>query len=593
MTPAIALLLLILAVALILFSFEWVPADVVALGIMVTLILTGLLPPEQAFAGFGSDTVMMILGLLILTAALVRTGVVEIVGRAIQRRTGSNPNRILMILMGATAGLSSFISNTAATAFFIPIAIGLARRARVRASKMLMPVAFASILASSVTLIGTSTNVVVSGLMTRYKMPPLGMFELTVVGVPIVLVGLAYMFLMGKRLIPERGAPEELTDEFDLRPYLTEISILPDSPLVEQTLAESALGRDFDLTVLRVIRGGENHLAPHAELKLEAGDVLLVEGQRDHLLGLKNVALIGVEADRAVTDLDLQTKDLRLAEVILLPRSPLIGRRLVGVGLRDQYGVQVLAINHHEETIHRQISQARLQMGDVLLVQGPQASLASLERANTFRILDAFDGRLPNYGRARMALVIFSGSILAAALNLVSLPVAVLTGAVLAFLTGCITPQEAYNDVEWKALILIGSMLAFGTAMETSGTARYLAGLIVNLIGHADPIWLLSGFFWLTVALTQPMSNQAAAVMVFPIAIQTALQLGLNPRTFAVLIAVAASTSFITPLEPACLLVYGLGRYRFLDFIRVGSLLTVLIYLVAILLTPVFWPLGS
>jgi di/tricarboxylate transporter len=456
-----------------------------------------------------------------------------------------------------------------------------------------MPVAFASILASSVTLIGTSTNVVVSGLMAQYSMPPLGMFELTVVGIPIALVGLGYMLLIGKRLIPERGAPEELTDEFDLRPYLTEVSILPGSSLIEKTLAESGLGRDFDLTVLRVMRGDGNYMAPHAALVLQAGDVLLVEGQRNHLLGIKNVAQIGVEANREVSDVDLQTKDTRLAEVILLPRSPLIGRRLYSVGLREQYGVQVLAINHHEETIHRQISQARLQMGDVLLVQGPQASLASLERANTFRILDALDGKLPNFRRAPTALLIFTGAILAAALSLVSLPVAVLAGAVLAFLTGCITPQEAYNDVEWKAVILIGSMLAFGGAMESTGAARYLAGLIVALIGHANPLWLLSGFFLLTVALTQPMSNQAAAVMVFPIAIQTALQLGLNPRTFAVMIAIAASTSFITPLEPACLLVYGLGRYRFLDFIRVGSLLTVLIYLVAILLTPVFWPLGG
>jgi len=593
MTFEIALLLGILVVALILFSFEWVSADVVALGLMVTLVLTGLLPAERAFAGFGSETVMMILGLLILTAALVRTGVVELVGRVIQRRVGANPNRILIILMGATAGLSSLISNTAATAFFIPIAIGLSRRARIRASKMLMPVAFASILASSVTLIGTSTNVVVSGLMTQYDMPPLGMFELTVVGVPIALMGLAYMFLIGKRLIPERGAPEELTEEFELRAYLAEISILPDSALVNKTLSESGLGRDYDLTVLRVRRGEENYLAPHAELVLTSGDVLLVEGQRDVLLRLKDVAHIGVAVNREVSDSDLQTEDMRLAEVILLPRSPLIGRRLVSLGLREQYGVQVLAINHHEETILRQVSQARLQMGDVLLVQGPHASLASLERANTFRILDALDGKLPNFRRARTALIIFTGAIVATALNLVSLPVAVLAGAVLTFLTGCITPQEAYNDVEWKALILIGSMLALGSAMESTGAARYLASLIVRVVGHTSPVWLLSGFFMLTVALTQPMSNQAAAVMVFPIATQTALQLGLNPRAFAVIIAVAASTSFITPLEPACLLVYGLGRYRFLDFIRVGSLLTMLIYLVAILLTPVFWPLGG
>ena len=202
MTLQIGLLLLILVVALTLFSFEWVSADVVALGILITLILTGLLPPDKAFAGFGSDTVMLILGLLILTATLIRTGVVELAGRTILRRTGTNPNRMLLIVMTASAALSSIISNIAATAFFIPVVIGLARRARINASQMLMPLAFSAILASSVTLIGTSTNVVVSGMMSQYGMPPMGMFELTGVGLPIVVVGILYMYFFGRRLIP-------------------------------------------------------------------------------------------------------------------------------------------------------------------------------------------------------------------------------------------------------------------------------------------------------------------------------------------------------------------------------------------------------
>jgi di/tricarboxylate transporter len=347
----------------------------------------------------------------------------------------------------------------------------------------------------------------------------------------------------------------------------------------------------LDLTVIRLIRGEDSYLVPQADLRLEAADILLVEGQRDNLLQLKNSARIGVEVSRMVTDMDLQTEDTRLAEVILMPRSPFIGRQLNNLGLRDQYGIQVLAINRHEETIHRQISQVTLRMGDVLLVQGPQTNLASLERNNTFRILGTIDDKTPNIKRAKIAVLIFASSILLAALNLISLPVAVLLGSLFAFLTGTITPQEAYNDVEWKALILIGCMLAFGTAMEYTGTANFLANQIVSLVGNANPIWLLSGFFFLTVLLTQPMSNQAAAVVVFPVAIQTAIQLGLNPRTFSVMIAVAASTSYITPLEPACLLVYGLGRYRFLDFIRVGSLLTILVYLVAVILVPLFWPL--
>lgn len=272
MTVSIAILLFILAITLVLFSVEWVPVDVVALGILLTLILTGLLPLDKAFAGFGSDTVMLILGLLILTAALVRTGAVEIFGRYLSEKTGSSPNRVLGIVMVASAGLSSFMSNTAATAFFIPIVISLARKAKISASRLLMPLAFASILASSVTLIGTSTNVVVSDLMTQYGMPPLGMFELTSVGLPIVVIGLLYMLFIGRRLIPERGVPEELTDEFDLHPYLTEILILPNSYLDNKTLAESGMGRNLDLTTLRVIRGEESYLVTSADFgRLYAG----------------------------------------------------------------------------------------------------------------------------------------------------------------------------------------------------------------------------------------------------------------------------------------------------------------------------------
>ena len=339
------------------------------------------------------------------------------------------------------------------------------------------------------------------------------------------------------------------------------------------------------------MRGAESYPVPQADFRLEAGDILLVEGQRDNVLALKNTTNNGFVPEHALSDIDLETDDMRLAEVILMPTSPLIGRQLGELGLREEYGIQVLAINRHAETIVRQIRHVYLRMGDVLLLQGSKSNLATLDRNNTFRILGTIDTRTSNLKQARIALTIFIFVIGLAAVNVLSLPVAMLLGALLAFLTRCITPQEAYNDVEWKVLILIGCMLAFGIAMEYTGTASYLASQIVNIVGHSNPLFILSAFFILTVLLTQPMSNQAAAVVVFPVAIQTALQLGLNPRTFAMMIAVAASTSYITPLEPACLLVYGLGRYRFLDFIRVGSLLTVLVFLIALLLVPLFWPL--
>ena len=592
MTEQITLLLLILGIALVLFSLERIPADVVALGVLMSLILTGLLPADSAFAGFGSDTVMMILGLLILTAALGRTGVVEICGRAILRHTGQDPQRLLIVVMVASATLGAFMSNTASTAFFVPLIFGLAQRARISASKLLMPMAFASILSSSVTLVSTSTNIVVSGLMTQYELPPMGMFELAPVGIPIAVVGLIYMFFVGRRLIPDRTPPGESVEEFAAHAYLTEIMILPDSPLIGKTLAESGLGRDLDLTVLQVVRGKHRSLAPRANTRLEEGDVLLVEGWRDEILKIKNISGIDIKADVKLSDPELQNEDVRLVEGILLPRSPLIGRTLKSFRFRERYGLQVLAVNRHGETLRRKISQIPLRMGDVLLIQGHRANITALEEGNTFRILGAVEDKRPNRRRAPLAIVIFVGALAAATFNWVSLPVAVLLGALAAFLTRCITPEEAYREVEWKAIILIGSMLALGGAMQATGTAKFFAAQIVALVGGANPAWLLTAFFVLTVLLTQPMSNQAAAVVIVPVAIQTALQLNLNPRTFAMMIAVAASCSYLTPLEPSCLMVYGPGRYRFMDFLKVGSLLTVLIYLIAIMLVPMVWPVS-
>jgi di/tricarboxylate transporter len=589
MDPQIAALLVILFSALILFSFEWVSVDIVALGVLLALILTGLLPPEQAFAGFGSDTVILILGLLILTASLVRTGVVEMAGRWIMQYSGENPNRALNVVTVAAASMSAFMSNTASTAFFLPIVIGLARRAKVSASKLLMPLAFAAILASSVTLIATSTNIVVSGLMTQSGMEPLGMFELAPAGVPIAVVGIIYMLVIGRRMIPDRSEPEELTDEFDLRPFLSEVVILPDSPLVGMSLAESGLGRDLDLTVLRLERGPVVMMAPQADLQLEAQDELLVQGNQENILKVMNTAGLKLKADVKLSQADLQAQNIGLFEVILLPRSPLIGRNLKRLQFREKYGLQVLAINRLGETIHDKISQVILKMGDELLIQGDPRQISAME-GRLFRVLGTVETNSANTRMAPVAIAIFVGSLVAATLNIMSLPVAMLLGALLAFLTRCITPEEAYREVEWKILILIGSMLALGVAMEHTGTAQYLANLIVSTLGGADPIWMLSAFFALTVLLTQPMSNQAAAVVVVPVAIQTALLLGLNPRTFAVMIAVAASTSFITPLEPSCLMVYGPGRYKFMDFLKVGSLLTVIIYGIAILLVPRIWP---
>jgi len=584
-------LLALIAIILALLAFDWASADVVGLSAMLTLILTGLLPADAAFAGFGSDTVLLILGLLILTAALIRTGVVDTIARAVFRQAGGDRRRLLFWVTAPVTALSSFMSNTAATALFVPLTLGLAGRARLSPSALLMPVAFAAILASSVTLIGTSTNIVVSGLLAQYGLPSLGMFELTAVGIPIALAGLAYLWLLGRRLLPRAHAPDGLVDQFGIRPYVSEVVIRPDSKLVGRTLAESRIRENYDLTVLQVSRSGGETVAGRAQTKLQAGDVMLVEADRESILRIQDVAGVDIHGDIEVTDPTLQTDQIRLAEVIVLPGSPVIGRTLAGVRFRDRYGLQVLALHHRGGTLRRRLDRVRLAMSDVLLVQGDRERLSALDDLATFSVVGEVRPARLNVRRAPIAVLAFAGALAAGAANLIPLPVAVLTGAAVVMASRALTPEEAYRAVEWKLLIFIGGILAVGAAMERTGTAQYLAAAVVARMGQADPRWLLSAFFALTVLLTQPMSNQAAAVVVLPVAVQAALALDLNPRTFAVMVAIAASTSFITPLEPACMMVYGPGRYRFFDFFRVGAPLTVVVYLLAILLVPRLWPL--
>ena len=589
MTLQIGLLLFIIAVAVVLFSLDTLRADVIALGILLALSLTGLIPAHTTFEGFGSDTAIMIFGLLVLTAAVMRTGVIDQIGRRIIDLVGEHTHRLLPVVMIIVTLLSAFISNTATAALFLPIVLDISRRTGTPRSKLLMPVAFAAILASSITLVASSTNVLISGLMVDYGLEPLGMFELAGAGIPIAAAGLLYMATIGRRIIPDRHSGSD-ESSFDIRPYLVEAVILPDSPIIGKTLAEASLGRDLDLTVVRVVRDKNRFLVPRPQLALREGDELLLKGDRGEVLKIKDLAGLAFKAEVKLSDPRLQDDELQLAELVLLPNSPLAGRTLKTLQFRQRFGLQVLGLNRRGHDIFNKLSQTRLRAGDELLVQGTRTSIAALNPDHFYTIGMVQQVR-PNHKRAPISIAIFVGVVLLAALEILSLPIAVTVGVLAVFLTRCITPEEAYHQVEWQALIVIGSMLALGTAMEHTGTAEFLASQVIVLTGISHPIALLSLFYFITMLLTQPMSNQAAAVLVLPIAIQTALRLGLNPRAFAVIIALSASCSFITPLEPACLIVYGPGHYKFLDFTKVGSLLTIVVFLIAIVLVPLIWPL--
>jgi di/tricarboxylate transporter len=591
MTFQIAIVLALLLVALVLFSTERIPIEVVSILLVMALVLTNTLTAAEAFAGFGNDIVITIAGLFILTGGLARTGIVDLVGRRLHRTAGKSEFSITALIMFAAASCAAVMKNTTTTAMFLPVVLGIAARRNISPSKLLMPLAFGAILGGTCTLIGTSTNLAVSGALPRYGIQPLTMFELTKVGVVIVAAGMFYMLLAGRCLLPRGKSAKSLTEQYHVRQYMTEVIVLDDSPLVDKTLAETRIGDELDLTVLSILRGQEQvRIAPHPEEKIKANDLLLVQGRVEDILKVKAEAGIEIKPDFVLNDSFLESKDSELFEAMVPRGSDFMGRTLKRLDLRKRYGVVVLAIDRHGVDLLSKISRVRLRFGDVLLIQGNREEVERFAAEGQILLLEEISERQARPEKRRWALTAFVVFLFFSLTHLVPLPIAVLLGVMVLLASQSLRMSEVYEIIDWRLLILIACMISFGVAMEKTGADQYLANMIVKATGQYGPTAVLAGFFLMTVALTQPMSNQAAALVMLPISIKTALALGLNPRTFAITVTYAASCSFLTPLEPACVLVYTPGRYRFLDFVKVGSILTIAVFVIVIWLVPVLWP---
>lgn len=609
MTPAIATVIVLLVVAVVLFGTEKIPIDIVTVLLVIGLILTRTLTVEDAFAGFGNDIVITIAGLFVLTGGLVKTGVVDLVGRRLHRIAGGNEFKLAALVMFTAAACASMMKNTTTTAMFVPVVLGIAQRAKVQPSKLLMPLAFGAILGGTCTLIGTSTNLAVSGALAKlstsedlisrfpeapHMLAPYTMFELTPVGIAIVAVGMGYMLFVGLRLLPARGGDESLMDQYQMREYISEVIVLKGSPLAGKTLAEGNLGDRLDLTVIGILRGTQGRIAPRGEEVLREGDLMLVQGRMEDILRVKSEAGIEIRPDFELSPRDLEGGDTGLYEVMVLRGSDLNGRTLRSLSFRDRYSLTVLAINRHGMALLTKLSTVTLRFGDVLLVQGEKDCVERLTTDGHVLMLEGELGarreRADKRGWALAAFLVFLFFSVTHAGG-VPLSVAVLFGVLILLASRAVLMQEVYDLIDWRLIVLIAGMISFGTAMEKTHADQYLADLIVAHFSAYGGLAVLAGFFLMTLILTQPMSNQAAALVVLPIAVKAALSLGLNPRTFAVAVTYAASCSFLTPLEPACVLIYTPGRYRFFDFVKVGSILTIAVFAIVMLLVPLFWPL--
>ncbi len=580
----------LLVVAMWLFAREILPVEITTLLMLVALVVLKILSPAEAFSGFSNDIVIILGSIFVICGALQDAGVLEAVGSWLSGVSTMGFRTLLASLMGATGAISAFMNNTTVTAVMVPPVMGLAKRVGTSPSKLLLPVAYASILGGTCTLIGTSTNVAVSGYMKAIGLHEIGLFEITPIGLIILACGIVYLLLVAPHLLPDTGPAEDGGLGEDLRQYLSEIVVLPGSPLVGKPIQESELAK-FDLRVLHVVRG-TNTLSPDLARVISAGDVLVVNAPVQTIMQVKATAGIEIRAEtKPSMSQTLGEGGVSIAKFLVTPQSEVRGKTIGELHFFQRYGLTVLAVYHHGLTLRSKLSHARLRMGDVLLVQGPEDRLLYARSGDQFAVLE--EKRIHPL-QPRKAMVVgglFVAAVLAAAFGVAPVSVCFLSAAILCVMCRCMPVARAYDFIEWRLLILIAGMTAFGAAMDKSGASSLLAGHLVSLLESMGAHVMLGGFCLLTVLLTQPMSNAAAALVVLPVAVESAKLMGADPRSFGIAIMLSASVSFITPLEPSCILVYGPGRYRFMDFVKVGAGLTIVSCAIVILLVPFFWPL--
>tara|TARA_Y100000746_G_scaffold62259_1_gene50888 strand:+ start:1357 stop:3228 length:1872 start_codon:yes stop_codon:yes gene_type:complete len=618
----IVIVLSLLVLAVVLFATRALPVDLVTIFLLLALVLTGILDTAQAFAGFSSQIIIILGSIFVINGALLEGRVLDVVSTWLLRVAGGSTNKLLLTTMSVVSGLSGFMNNTAVTSLFIGPTMSVARKLKTSPSKLLMPVCFASILGGTCTLIGTSTNVAVSGEIQRqheaglvewiaqggndlnndgeldsldylmhaevnkikiYK--PLGLFEITPLGLLIMGVGIVYLMVIGRKLLPDYP-DESLAEDFNIREYVSEIVVMSGSKLVGELVFKSSLAQ-MDFQIIKILRKKKSFV-PNARSKFEENDVLLISGRIDDLMAVKDASGIEIKAEVKLEDDSLQTEETKIAELLITPKSTLIRHSLKEANFRQRFGLAVLAIYRHGQVLGRKLGVIKLRAGDLLLVQGSKERLQALEDDTNLVRLEVNEA--PSADRRRkglMALTFFGFAVLAGGFNLAPLPVCFLSAAAMTVATGCITMQKAYEVIDWRVLIVIGGMTAFGAAMRESGTANWLAGGIQSFF--ESPRMILAGFILLTMFLTQTMSNAAAALVVLPVAMQTAQTLDVSGQTYAIAVMLAASSSFVAPFEPACILVSGPGKYRFTDYVKAGLGLTLIMAFLVWFFVPLIW----
>ena len=593
MTLPMVLAFALLAGAMVLFALELYPVDFVALAMLAAVLVLGPVlgvRPEEAISGFSNPAAITVLAMFILSGGVERTGTIQRLSRRVTRLgSGGEVGQLLTVALVAVPA-SMFLNNTAVVAILMPMVIRMALVHGRSPSKLLLPLSYLSQLGGVVTLIGTSTNILSSSLAESEGLPPFGVFEFARPGLAVLGTGLLYLLLVGRRLIPDRRSATAGEKDDGMAAYTADVVVLEGSAAVGRSVRESGLGKRSGIRVLEVVRGGKKFDASLPDLRLSAGDLLVVAGRAEELLGLRETEGLALEADRHIEAL-AGREDVRLVEAVIGPNSDLIGTTLRASRFHQRFGSAVVAIRKHGRLLRERLGSVRLGFGDTLLLRVPEIFLPAVRREPGFVVAGEIEHEPYRSRKAPVALAILSAVVLVAALG-VPILVTSIAGGVLMVLTGCLKMDEVHDAIRWDVILLLAGVIPLGLALERTGGARFLADLVTRHSSGAPPVVVLGAFYLGTMILTELISNNAAAVVMVPVGITAARTLHLDPRAFVLAIMFAASTSFSTPIGyQTNTLVYGPGGYRFLDFLRVGGPLNLLLAIATPLFIMLLWGL--
>lgn len=584
-----------IAGAIILFATEILSIDLVAILIMVSLMVFGVITPEEGVMGFSNKATITVAFMFILSEAILKTGALQIVAQHLSDSFRKNFTGGIFLMMLLIAVISAFVNNTPVVAVFIPVVIQIAHSAGISPSKMLIPLSFASIFGGTCTLIGTSTNLLVSGIAEKEGLEPISMFQITPIGIILLIIGLGYMAYIGIKLLPNRGGKGDLKAKFNMGDYLTEISLEEFSEESGKRIMDSSIVRVLNMDIIEVIRNGSGFTLPPGDFVLKAGDLLKVRCDMSKIRSLKDKARTMGTSDLKIGDYDLRESNSTLVEMVITSNSIFEGKTLRDVDFRRRYRAAPLAIRHREEILHEDLYKMPLKAGDVILAEVKSHYIQELkrqERENESPFVLISEDKILDFNKKRFyaALAVILGMVITAATGLLDLMVAAIGAVAILVLIRSLSMKEAYRAVNWKIVFLLAGALSLGTAMNKTGLDQIFADGIISQLGPYGPAFVISGLYLITAILTELMSNNATAALMAPIAIAAANTLGLSPTPFLMSITLAASASFMTPIGyQTNTMVYSAGQYKFRDFFKTGIWLSLIFWLIASFLIPLIY----